>query len=146
MPLRSIADVNVLLPLVIPAHPSHKAALAWFAEQPQASVGWCVLTQLGVLRLLSNARVATTGALSPDAALAVWEQLVSLAPFCELDQVPRTLTESLRRLAAARQPSINLWTDAWLAALAQSLGCEMVTFDRGFRSFRGLKLRLLTAV
>jgi len=146
MALRSIADVNVLLPLVVPAHPSHQAAHAWLVQQPEASVGWCVLTQLGVLRLLSNARVATTGALSPDAALAVWEQLVSLAPFCELEHVPRSLAESLRRLAAGRQPSINLWTDAWLAALAQSHACEMVTFDRGFRSFRGLKLRLLTAV
>ncbi len=145
MALRSIADVNVLLPLIIPAHPSHRAARDWLAEQPEASVGWCVLTQLGVLRLLSNARVATTGALTPDAALAVWEQLISLAPFCELDQTPRSLGESLRQLAAGRQPSINFWTDAWLAALAQSLGCEMVTFDRGFRSFKGLKLRLLTA-
>ena len=36
-----------------------------------------------------------------------------------------------------------LWTDAWLAALAQALDCEMVTFDRGFRSFSKLKLRLL---
>jgi predicted nucleic acid-binding protein len=37
----------------------------------------------------------------------------------------------------------NLWNDAWLAALAMSLDYEMTTFDRGFKSFRGLKLRLL---
>jgi predicted nucleic acid-binding protein len=37
-------------------------------------------------------------------------------------------------------------TDAWLAALALLLDYEMATFDRGFKSFRGLKLRLLTAL
>ena len=37
----------------------------------------------------------------------------------------------------------NLWADAWLAALAQSLDYEVTTFDRGFKSFCGLKLRLL---
>jgi len=42
-----------------------------------------------------------------------------------------------------REPSPDLWTDAWLAALAEASDCEMVTFDRGFRSFSRLKLRLL---
>lgn len=145
MPLRSIADVNVLLPLLVPAHPSHRAARDWLAEQPEAAVGWCVLTQLGVLRLLSNTRVASTSALSPTAALSVWGQLVLSAPFSEVDKTPGNHAEILRRITADRAPSVSLWTDAWLAALAQSLECEMVTFDRGFRSFKGLKLRLLTA-
>jgi hypothetical protein len=39
--------------------------------------------------------------------------------------------------------SWNLWTEAWLAALALSLDYEITTFDRGFKSFRELKLRLL---
>jgi len=34
--------------------------------------------------------------------------------------------------------------DAWLAALAMSLDYEITTFDRGFKSFRGLRLRLLS--
>lgn len=44
---------------------------------------------------------------------------------------------------ARREPSPDLWTDAWLAALAQAHDLEMVTFDRGFRSYSKLKLRLL---
>ena len=46
-------------------------------------------------------------------------------------------------LVTSRAPTPNLWTDAWLAALAMSFDYEMTTFDRGFKSFRGLKLRLL---
>jgi len=38
----------------------------------------------------------------------------------------------------------DLALDAWLAAVAQATDCEMTTFDRGFRSFAGSKLRLLT--
>lgn len=145
MPVRSIADVNVLLPLLIPAHVSHTVARAWLAQQPEASVGWCTLTQLGVVRLLCNARVATTGALSPAAALAVWEQLASAPHFFEIGQTPAQHAEVLKRLVAGRETSPNLWTDAWIAALAQTLDCTIVTFDRGFRSFKGLKLRLLVS-
>jgi predicted nucleic acid-binding protein len=46
-------------------------------------------------------------------------------------------------LVTSREPTPNLWADAWLAALAVSLDYEVTTFDRGFKSFRGLKLRLL---
>jgi predicted nucleic acid-binding protein len=44
---------------------------------------------------------------------------------------------------SSREPTPNLWADAWLAALALSLDYELTTFDRGFRSFRGLRLKLL---
>ena len=37
-----------------------------------------------------------------------------------------------------------VWTDAWLASLALSLDYELTTFDRGFKSFQGLNLELLT--
>jgi hypothetical protein len=46
-------------------------------------------------------------------------------------------------MVAGRQPTPNLWKDAWLAALARSLDHELVTFDRGFKSFDGIKLNLL---
>jgi len=46
-------------------------------------------------------------------------------------------------LITSREPTPNLWADAWLAALAMSLDYECTTFDRAFKSFRGLKLRLL---
>ena len=45
-------------------------------------------------------------------------------------------------MLSSRAPSPNLWADVWLAASAISLDCEFTTFDRGFKSLRGLKLRL----
>ena len=60
-----------------------------------------------------------------------------------LDQIPAAHAKRWYENVARREPSPDLWTDAWLAALAQAHVCEMVTFERGFGSFSKLKLRLL---
>jgi predicted nucleic acid-binding protein len=91
-----IADANVLFPLLVQGHAAYETAKKWWDEQPDGTVGTCLITRLAVLCLLTN-----------------------------------------------REPTPNLWADAWLAALAMSLEYELTAFDRGFKSFRGLKLRLL---
>ena len=144
-PLRSIADVNVFLPLLIRAHPAHQAAIDWFDAQPDGSVGWCLPVELGVLRLLCNPKVMGRDALAPTRALDVWTTLGANARLAKIDRVPAEHDSYLRRLIAHREPSPDIWTDAWLAALAMSWPCEMVTFDRGFRAFDGVDLRLLEA-
>lgn len=141
--MRSIADVNVFLPLLIPAHPAHGAAIRWFDAQSDGSVGWCLPVKLGVLRLLCNARVMGRDAQVPTRALDVWAALSTDPRLTEVVRVPADHDRHLRRLIDGREPSPNLWTDAWLAALAISLSCEVVTFDQGFQAFAGLSLRLL---
>ncbi|MDA0284545.1 MAG: PIN domain-containing protein, partial [Planctomycetota bacterium] len=39
--------------------------------------------------------------------------------------------------------SPKLWTDAFLAAIAQAYGLEMVTFDKAFHQFADLKFVIL---
>lgn len=143
--MRSIADVNVFLPLLIRPHPAHQTAVAWFNAQPDGGVGWCLPVKLGVLRLLCNPRVMGSDALAPSRALDVWMALVANPRLAEVSRLPAEHDAHLRRLIADRAPSPNLWTDAWLAALAICLSCRMVTFDRGFRSFEGIDLQLLEA-
>ena len=61
-----IADANVLFPLLVQGHAAYGVAKAWWNEQPDTTVGTCLLTRLAVLRLLTN-RVAMNGApVSPD--------------------------------------------------------------------------------
>lgn len=143
--MRSIADVNVFLALMIRPHPAHGAAIDWFEAQPQGSIGWCLPIKLGVLRLLCNPRVMGDDTLAPTRALDVWGRLAANRRLTEVDRLPADHDARLRQLIAGRSPSPNLWTDAWLAALAICLSCEMVTFDRGFRTFEALDLRLLEA-
>ncbi len=138
-----IADANVLFPLLVQGHAANEVAKAWWDEQPDATVGICLLTRLAVLRLLTN-RVALNGTpVSPDEALSAWRRL-SDDPRCfHIDAEPADHEPRFVALVCSREPTPNLWTDAWLAALAMSLEYEITTFDRGFKSFRGLKLHLL---
>ena len=65
---RHLLDVNVLLALVWPRHESHDAAHSWFAKSGHKAWATSPLTQLGVLRLLTNPAV-TQGAVSAASAL-----------------------------------------------------------------------------
>jgi toxin-antitoxin system PIN domain toxin len=142
----SLVDVNVLLPLLLPQHPAHAAAHAWLMDRPSDVLAyWAWPTQLGVLRLLSQPRVMGDAALAPEHALQTWDTLVAATDLRPSADTPPAHAQHLRMLVNGRATSPNLWTDAWLAALALSLDCEMVSFDRGFRSFAGLQLNLLQA-
>jgi toxin-antitoxin system PIN domain toxin len=138
-----IADANVLFPLLVQGHTGYEVAKAWWDEQPDTTVGTCLLTRLAVLRLLTN-RVAMNGApVRPDDALKAWNKLSDDPRSFHIDTEPADHEPRFVSLVSAREPTPNLWTDAWLAALAMSLDYELTTFDRGFKSFRGLKLCLL---
>jgi toxin-antitoxin system PIN domain toxin len=138
-----IADPNVLFPLLVRGHVAHATAFRWWEKQPNGNVGLCLLTRLAVMRLLTN-RAAMNGApISPGDTLAVWHALADDPRSLYVDTVPPSHEGCFVPLVQGRQPTPNLWTDAWLAALAQSLDYELTTFDRGFTSFEGLRLHLL---
>ena len=141
-----IADANVLFPLLVQGHAAHNVARRWWEEQPDGTVGTCLLTRLAVLRLLTN-KIAMNGMpVTPGEAVQAWQQLQNDPRSHQIEAEPIDHEPRFVALISGREPTPNLWTDAWLAALALSLDYEMTTFDRGFKSFRGLKLRLLTAV
>jgi toxin-antitoxin system PIN domain toxin len=139
-----IADANVLFPLLVQGHVAHEVAQRWWEEQSDGAVHTCLPTRLAVLRLLTN-RVAMNGVpITPDEALKAWRRLANDPRTVHLEAEPATHEVRFVALVSGRESTPNLWTDAWLAALALSLDYEMTTFDRGFKSFRGLRLRLLT--
>jgi toxin-antitoxin system PIN domain toxin len=141
-----IADANVLFPLLVRGHAAHDIARRWWEEQWDGTVGTCLLTRLAVLRLLTN-KIAMNGIpVTPDEAVRAWRQLQRDPRSLQIEAEPIDHEPRFVALISGREPTPNLWTDAWLAALALSLDYEMTTFDRGFKSFRGLKLRLLTAL
>jgi uncharacterized protein len=139
-----IADANVLFPLLVQGHAVHHVVQRWWEEQPDSTVGTCLLTRLAVLRLLTN-KIAMNGMpVTPDEAVQAWRQLQNDPRSFQIEAEPIDHEPRFVALISGRESTPNLWTDAWLAALALSLDYEMATFDRGFKSFRGLKLRLLT--
>ena len=141
--MRCIADAKVLLPLLSADHPHREPAMAWWNEQGDGEVGLCLPVKMSLLRLLSNRKVMGDSVQRPEAAWSAVEALAEQPCVVTIDVAPPSHAQYWRRNVEGREPTPNLWTDAWLAALAQSLGSEMVTFDRGFRQFTELKLRLL---
>jgi uncharacterized protein len=81
---------------------------------------------------------------SPEIALSAWQVLAADPRSVFVDVAPSSHENFFSSMVASRQPTPNLWADAWLAALARSLDYELVTFDRGFKSFDGIKLHLLS--
>src|SRR3982751_3846122 len=71
----SLLDVNVWLALVGEGHVHHLTARVWFAAQSGASVAFCRVTQMALLRLLTNPHVMGR---SPRTIVEAWEIFTGL--------------------------------------------------------------------
>src|ERR1700730_13242299 len=138
-----IADANVLFPLLVDRHVAHEAVRRWWEKRSDESVGLCLLTRGAVLRLFNNRIAMNGGPTAPVISLNAWQVLAADPRSVFVDVAPSTHEKLFASMVAGRQPTPNLWTDAWFAALARSLDHDLVTFDRGFKSFEGIKLNLL---
>ncbi len=50
----SLPDVNIWIALAAEGHVHHAPAREWFTAQADVSVAFCRITQMGLLRLLTN--------------------------------------------------------------------------------------------
>jgi len=137
-----LPDANVLLAGFRADHDHHRAARAFLerARSESEVIGLSDFALAGVVRLATNARVFVR----PDTADAVLGYLdVLLEPPGQLLQAGPThwgrFTDLCRRLHLRG----NLVPDAYLAAVCLEQGAELVTFDRGFGRYPGLRWRCL---
>ncbi|MGH9609835.1 MAG: TA system VapC family ribonuclease toxin [Bryobacteraceae bacterium] len=125
-------------------HIHHVAAREWFTDQFDASVAFCRVTQMALLRLLTNRHVMGG---DPSSITGAWEV------FVELRHDPRVVFAADHEKVDAvwcrflMLPGIgpSAWTDAYLAALAQTHSYSLATFDTGFKRWSDLSLTLLEA-
>ncbi len=117
--------------------------MQWWDGLSDGDVGLCVPVRMGLLRLLCNRRVMGASVQAPEAAWDAVEQLRNDPRMTCLTDTPTGHDDHWRANVTGREPTPNVWTDAWLAALAQTLDKELVSFDRGFRAYRNLLLKLL---
>lgn len=135
-------DVNVWLALVVAEHTHARQAQNW-AEQ--ATGDWLVLnriTQMGLLRLLTNPSVMGRDALTGAESWRVADGLLERENI-RFAKEPDGLEPSWRNLTPAGRVGPNFWTDAYLAAFARTTGFTLVTFDRGFSKHRDIPLKIL---
>lgn len=57
---------------------------------------------------------------------------------------PKEIEVAWRNFTQRKAFSTNVWNDAYLAAFAQTIDFEVVTFDKGFSQYKNLRLTILT--
>lgn len=121
-----LLDLNVLVAIAWPNHQFHQAALRRL-DQPEDRWATCALTEIGFIRLSSNASVVGTRK-SPMEAALVLAAMMEDSRHVFLDSMPSPLSlpflGSLEGLMGYRQV-----TDAYLLALATHNRAVLLTFD-----------------
>jgi toxin-antitoxin system PIN domain toxin len=133
-----LPDLNVWFALLVPEHPFHIPSRAFWEASGEAAL--TRVTALGLLRLLTNPKVMDRQPLSVGEAWEIYQRLRTSVPLLE---EPEGLEGVLSGFVGAHFPP-RLWTDAYLAAFAIAGGYRMVTFDRDFLRFEGLRVELLS--
>ncbi|MSU56601.1 MAG: PIN domain-containing protein [Pedosphaera sp.] len=137
-----LADANVWLALAFSDHVHHATARDWFDGQGNGVCAFCRITQMALLRHLTNSAIMGRFVLSQRAA---WENFDKFAadPRVTFLSEPAAVAVQFRALTESESPSNERWTDAYLAAFASVTGAELVTFDQGFRKFGLTNLAVL---
>jgi uncharacterized protein len=137
-----IVDTNVLLYAVDRASAHHDRARSWLdaslAGTEAVGLAWVAL--LAFVRIGTNASILPTP-MTPEDATSQVETWLG-APAAVVAQPTPRHASLLRGLLHDTGTAGNLTTDAHLAALALEHGAEIVSYDRDFARFRGVKHRL----
>src|SRR5205807_941673 len=103
---------------------------------------FCRMTQQGFLRLATNPVVLKADTVSLDGAWQLYDTMLTDARIAFADE-PAGLDPHWRRLTRGSTFSPHVWNDAFLAAFALAGNYEVVTFDKGFARYPGLKSTIL---
>jgi uncharacterized protein len=123
-----LVDVGVWLAAVWGRHAHYPVASEWFNRQADDLV-FCRVTQLGLLRLLSNPAIMGGDAVDRSHAWRLFDQLWSDERVLWADE-PNELDAVWRAISARDDKSHKLWTDDYLAAFAQASDLTLATLDR----------------
>lgn len=132
-----LLDVGVWLAAVWGGHVHHPRVAAWFDGQT-SDLRLCRVTQMGLLRLLTNQAVMGEDVLARADAWRVIDRLRA-DDRVQWAGEPAQLEQAWRAISARDDNSHKLWTDDYLAAFAQAAGLALVTLDTGFeRRYRSI--------
>lgn len=137
-----VVDANVLLYAVDQASAHHDRSRSWLdrslAGAEAVGLAWVVL--LAFIRIATNTSIFPSPMSADDAAGQVETWLE--APATVVPHPTSRHVSLLRGLIRETGTAGNLTTDAHLAALALEHGADLVSYDRDFARFPGLRHRL----
>ena len=123
-----LVDVGLWLAAIWGRHVQNPVAADWFGIQTD-NIVFCRVTQMGLLRLLSNPAVMGDDAIDRSQAWRTYDQLWADERVLWADE-PAELDAVWRAISARDDKSHKLWTDDYLAAFAQASDATLTTLDR----------------
>jgi len=137
-----IVDANVLLYAINEDDPHSEVARRWLDEAlaGASGVGFAWVVLLAFLRISTNPRIFPTP-LAPEQALTQIDAWLAMPAAVVVHPTSRHLSV-LGGLLTGVTTGSNLVTDAHLAALAIEVGAPVVSFDRDFARFDGIRHQL----
>ena len=126
-----LLDAGVWLAAAWGRHIHHPVAAEWLDGQ-EDDLGLCRVTQMSLLRLLSNPAVMHEDVVSRGDAWRVIDQIRADQRVLWAEE-PAQLEAVWRALSARDEISNKLWTDDYLAAFSQAAGATLATLDRKLR-------------
>lgn len=130
--------------MAVEMHPHHTVAKTWFDLMVSDQAAFCRITEMGMLRLLTNPHVMAGSALSAAGAWAVLDQLRGDSRTSFLREPPE-LDRHWRRTSGAGKIGPNYWTDSYLSCLCAASDCTLITFDRKLANRKTCSVRLLAS-
>ncbi len=139
-----LPDINVWLALVFVQHRCHVSARAWFDRLAvESRCYFCRYTQLGFLRLSTNPKANPLQTQTLSQAWTIYDK-TCLDPRIGFASEPEGVEGLWRQWTQLSSYSPNVWNDAYLAAFAETGNFELVTFDKGFVQYVGLRVTILS--
>ena len=127
-----LLDVNVWLAASWARHRHHEVAKAWL-DQQEDDLAFCRVTQMALLRLITNRAITGPDALTRRQAWDAVDQLMADSRVRLLSE-PEPLVALWKACSKKDDHDHLLWTDDYLAAFAQAMDGELVTLDGVFRT------------
>jgi len=137
-----LPDVNVWIALTSARHVHQPVAKEWLKNVADDRIAFCRISELGFLRLLTNAHVMGNDVLTPVEAWLVYDEWRADDRVVLLPE-RADFSEEWRRLGGQLTGGPNVWTDGYLAAFAKNANATIVTLDRGFVPLGSDAIKLL---
>ena len=134
----NLPDSNVWLALAFSDHVHHARAKAWFDAQSESTCAFCRITQMALLRHLTNSKIMGRFVQNQQGAWRAYDAFANDPRVVFLAEPPE-LEKPYRKLTGSSFPSLEAWTDAYLAAFAVESKTQVISFDAGFKRFSGLQ-------
>src|ERR1044072_8690233 len=134
-----LPDINIWIAYCVRAHPHHALVMKQWGTLEEVDLFFCRVTQMGLLRILTQPKAMGPSVLNGKAAWELFERLVDEQQVRFQHEADGT-ERFFREYTNDEDFSFKRWTDAYLAAFARSQGMGVLTLDKGFQNLSGVEV------